>query len=257
MHTTNPLGQTDLRIPRNVRIYQMSSAQHGGFSPVAPVPTTTGICQQIANVNSYTYILRDLLLRLTQWVTEEREPPPSRYSTIRDGTLVEPPEVDFPSIPGVSYNLAGVFNARQLYDRGLLFNPVDESGILSEPPSVVGTYNVRLPQVDADGNDIGGVRSPTLQVPVATYTGWNTRASGFSEGDACDQTGSTIPFSSTRAARLASGDPRLSLEERYDSHDGYVAAVKAAVKRLSHEGFLLPDDAAAVVQQAQDSAVLN
>ena len=257
MDTIDPKGQTDLSVPSDVRIYQMSSAQHGGFSPVAPIPTTTGICQQIADVNSYTYVLRDLLVRLTQWVTEDRTPPPSRYSTIRSGTLVEPSEVDFPIIPGVSYNLSGVFNTRQFYDRGALFNPLDEAGVLSEPPVPVGTYNVRLPQVDADGNDIGGVRSPTLQVPLATYTSWNTRASGYSEGDACDLTGSTVPFPSTQAARIASGDPRLSLEERYGSHDGYVAAVKTAVERLSREGFLLPEDAATVVQQAQDSTVLN
>jgi len=257
MDTTDALGQTDLPLPRDVRFYQMSSAQHGGFSPVAPVPTTTGICQRIADVNSYTYILRDLLVRLTQWVTEDRTMPPSRYSTIRNGTLVEPPAVDFPAIPGIGYNLAGLFNTRQLYDRGPLFNSRDESGILREPPIPIATYNVRLPQVDADGNDIDGVRSPTLQAPLGTYTSWNTRASGYSEGDACDLTGSTIPFAATRPARLASGDPRLSVEERYGSHDGYVAAIKAAVNRLSQEGFLLPEDAATVVQQAQDSTVLN
>ncbi len=125
------------------------------------------------------------------------------------------------------------------------------------PPVAAGTYNVRLPQVDADGNDIGGVRSPTLQAPLATYTSWNTRASDYSEGDACDLTGSTVPFPPSRAARLASGDPRLSVQERYGSHDGYVAAVKAAAERLEHEGFLLPEDATTVVQQAQDSTVLN
>ena len=184
-------------------------------------------------------------------------PPPSRYSNIRNGTLVEPKAVDFPSIPGISYGLSGVFNTREFYDRGPQFNPLDESGIMSEPPTVAGTYNVRLPQVDADGNDTGGVRSPTLQAPLATYTSWNTRANGYSEGDACDLTGSTIPFAPTKAARLTSGDPRLSLQERYGSHDGYVASVKAAVDRLSREGFLLPEDAATVIQQAQDSSVLN
>lgn len=255
--TTDPLGRKDLPIPADVRIYQMSSAQHGGFSPVAPVPTTTGICQRIADVNSYTYILRDLLVRLTQWVEDGPAAPPSRYSSIRNGTLVQPQEVDFPTIPGLSYNLSSVFNTREYYYRGMQFDPVDESGILSEPPEIAGSYNLRLPQVDADGNDIGGVRSPTLQVPLATYTSWNTRAAGYSEGDACDLTGSTIPFATTKAARLAAGDPRLSLQERYGTHDGYVAAVKAAADRLTREGLLLPDDAATVVQQAQDSTVLE
>ncbi len=257
MDTTDALGQTDLGNPFDVRIYQMSSAQHGGFSPIAPIPTSTGICQRVADVNSYTYILRDLLLRLTQWVTDGRLPPPSRYSTIHDGTLVEPSDVAFPSIPGVSYNLAGVFNPRELYFREFLFNAIDESGVLGEPPLPIWTYNVRLPQVDADGNDIGGVRSPTLQAPLATYTSWNTRAAGYSEGDACDLTGSTIPFPATQAARLASGDPRLSVQERYGDHGSYVAAVEAAADRLTQDGFLLPEDADTVVQQAQDSAVLR
>jgi len=201
--------------------------------------------------------LRDLLLRLTQWVTVGRLPPPSRYSTIRAGTLVEPSDVAFPSLPGVNYNLAGVFNPRELYFREFLFNAIDESGILGEPPLPVWTYNVRLPQVDVDGNDLDGVRSSTLQAPLATYTSWNTRAPGYSEGDACDLTGSTIPFPATQAARLASGDPRLSVQERYGDHDGYVTAVQAATDRLIQDGFLLPDDAATVVQQAQDSAVLK
>ena len=255
--TMDPLGQKDLTIPAEVRIYQMSSAQHGGFSPVAPVPTTTGICQQIADVNSYTYILRDLLVRLTQWVADGPVPPPSTYSSLRNGTLVQPQEVDFPSIPGLSYNLSTVYNTRDYYNRGMQFDPTDESGIMTEPPGVAGSYNLRLPQVDADGNDIGGVRSPTLQVPLGTYTSWNTRAAGYSEGDACDLTGSTIPFATTKAARVAAGDPRLSLQERYGTHDGYVAAVKAAADRLTRQGFLLPDDAATVVQQAQDSTVLE
>lgn len=257
MDTTDALGLADLPNPANVRIYQMSSAQHGGFSPTAAVPTTTGICQHVADVNSYTYTLRDLLVRLTQWVTTGRAPPASRYSTIAAGTLVEPAQVAFPAIPGVTYDLARTYNTRELYFRGFRFNPRDETGSVAEPPLPVFTYNVRLPQVDADGNDVDGVRSPTLQAPLATYTSWNNRAAGYSEGDACDLTGSTIPFAATKADRLASGDPRLSIAERYGTHDGYVAAVSRAANSLLRDGFLLPDDAATVAKQAQDSAVLQ
>ncbi len=257
MDTTDALGRVDLPNPANVRIYQMSSAQHGGFSPIAAVPTTTGICQHVADVNSYTYTLRDLLVRLTQWVTTGRAPPVSRYSTIAAGTLVEPAQVAFPAIPGVTYDLARTYNTRELYFRGFRYNPRDETGTIAEPPLPVFTYNVRLPQVDADGNDVGGVRSPTLQAPLATYTSWNNRAVGYSEGDSCDLTGSTIPFAATKSDRLASGDPRLSVAERYGTHDGYVAAVTRAANGLLRDGFLLPDDAVTVVQQAQDSAVLR
>ncbi|MGI4976211.1 MAG: alpha/beta hydrolase domain-containing protein, partial [Janthinobacterium lividum] len=257
MDTTDALGRVDLPNPANVRIYQMSSAQHGGFPPTAAMPTTTGICQHVADVNSYTYTLRDLLVRLTQWVTTGRAPPASRYSTIAAGTLVEPAQVAFPAIPGVTYDLARTYSTRELYFRGFRFNARDESGSLAEPPLPIHTYNVRLPQVDADGNDLGGVRSPTLQAPLATYTSWNNRAAGYSEGDSCDLTGSTLPFAATKADRLASGDPRPSLAERYATHDGYVAAVARAANGLVRDGFLLPDDAATVVQQAQDSAVLR
>ncbi len=257
MNTTDALGRVDLPEPANVRIYQMSSAQHGGFSPTAAMPTTTGICQRVADVNSYTYTLRDLLVRLTQWVTTGRAPPASRYSTIAAGTLVEPAQVAFPAIPGVTYDLARTYNTRELYFRGFRFNPRDESGVIAEPPLPVFTYNVRLPQVDADGNDVGGVRSPTLQAPLATYTSWNNRAAGYGEGDSCDLTGSTIPFAATKAERLASGDPRLSIAERYATHDGYVSAVARAANGLARDGFLLPDDAATVVQAAQDSMVLR
>jgi hypothetical protein len=173
----------------------------------------------------------------------------------------DPPQTvaagDFAFADCTSTPFSGLSNTHQFYDRGSQFNPTDESGILLEPPAVAGTYNFRLPQVDADGNDIGGVRSPTLQAPLATYTSWNTRAAGYSEGDACDLTGNTIPFAPTKAARLSNGDPRLSLEERYGSHDGYVATVKAAAARLSREGLLLLEVAATVVQQAQDGTVVN
>jgi len=66
-----------------------------------------------------------------------------------------------------------------------------------------------------------------------------------------------VPFAKTQAQRLASGDPRLSLEERYGNHDGYVAAVRAAAAGAVAKGFLLQEDADALIAQAQASAVLN
>jgi hypothetical protein len=65
-----------------------------------------------------------------------------------------------------------------------------------------------------------------------------------------------IPFAKTEAERLASGDPRLSLEERYGTHEGYVAAVEAAAANAVAQGFLLPDDAQSLIERAQASNVL-
>jgi len=254
--TTDPLGKHDAPQPSNVRIYQFSSTQHGGYSPVAPLPTSTGICQQLPNANSYTYNLRALLVALTRWVVDGTEPPASVYSRIQDGTLVRPESVLFPSIPGVTYDVSHLFNTRLLYFRGFEFDETTESGILFEPPLPLALYPGLLPQVDQDGNDVGGLRSTTLQAPLGTYTGWNTRRAGFSEGDSCDLTGSYIPFAVHRADRAA-GDPRLSLEERYRSHAGYVTAVTNAAQTLLQQGLLLPGDAQATVSAARASTVLQ
>lgn len=254
--TTDPLGTHDVTQPRNVRIYQFSSTQHGGYSPVAPLPTSTGICQQLPNANSYTYNLRALLVALTRWVVDGTPPPASAYSRIQDGTLVRPESVRFPSIPGVTYDVSRVFNTRLLYFRGFEFDETTESGILFEPPIPLALYPGLLPQVDGDGNDVGGLRSTTLQAPLGTYTGWNTRRAGFSEGDSCDLTGSYIPFAVHRSDRAA-GDPRLSLEERYGDHAGYVTAVTKAAQTLLQGGFLLPGDAQAAISAAQASNVLQ
>ena len=204
----------------NVRIYQFSSNQHGGFSPVAPLPTSTGICEQLPDANTYTYNIRALLVALEEWVAQGTLPPDNRYSRLDRGSLVTLRRVAFPNIPGVT-GPAGIFNTRFAYYRGPQYDTDDLSGIIAvEPPIPLAEYPSLAPQVDADGNDIDGLRSHILQAPLGTYAGWNVRAAGFSQGDACDLTGSYIPFAVTKAQRLASGDPRLSLQERYGNTAG-------------------------------------
>jgi hypothetical protein len=106
--------------------------------------------------------------------------------------------------------------------------------------------------VNADGNDIDGLRSITLQVPLGTYAGWNVRTKGFSEGDACDLTGSYIPFALTKSQR--DGDPRPSLQERYGTLANYTAAAMTAANSLVSQRLLLPSDAAAAIQSATNQA---
>jgi len=252
--TVDPSGAQDLDIPDNVRIYQFSSTQHGGFSPVAPLPTSTGICEQLPNANSYTYNIRALLIALYNWVSKGTEPPPSSYSTLAKGTLVAPEQVAFPSIPNVT-GPQGIWNTRLVYRRGEHYDASDVSGVISiEPPQPRTEYPTLLPQVDADGNDVDGLRSVTLMAPLGTYTGWNVRGAGFSQGDACDLTGSYIPFALTRAQRRMSGDERPSLQERYGNLQHYTAVAKAAAAHLVSRGYLLPADEAAAVTSAVNQA---
>ena len=106
-------------------------------------------------------------------------------------------------------------------------------------------------------NEIGGVPVVLLEAPLGTYLGWNITAGGFHKDQLCNYTGGMIPFARTRAERVANGDPRLSLEERYGDHAGYVAAVRKAAAGAVATGFLLQVDADAIIQTAEASRVLK
>ena len=125
------------------------------------------------------------------------------------------------------------------------------------PPIIKRALPTLVPKVNADGNETSGIPSVQARVPLGTYLGWNTFAGGYYKGQGCGFQGGYIPFAKTKAEREASKDPRLSLEERYGSHEGFVAKVKAAAAELEKEGFLLPDDALRIVKQAEDSNVLK
>jgi hypothetical protein len=112
-------------------------------------------------------------------------------------------------------------------------------------------------RVDADGNEVFGIKSPLQQAPLGTYTGWNLIASGPLKGHVCGNSGGFIPFAKTKAERVASGDPRPSLEERYRSHDEYVELVRKAAGKLVEERYLQQHDADAMIKQAAASDVLR
>jgi len=166
----------------------------------------------------------------------------------------------FPKIPGRP-SPDGVLHPLLDYDVGSEFNYRDQSGIASQNPEIKGVLPQLVPRVDADGNEVAGIKSPLLMAPLGTYTGWNVISSGMFKGQLCHNNGTGvagfIPFAATKAERLASGDPRLSLEERYQTHDGYVKAVANAAGSLVKEGYLLRADADAMVEQAKASTVLK
>ena len=174
------------------------------------------------------------------------EPPPSVYPTLAHGDLVLPTSQDlhFPTIPG-SPAPDGHFNTFLVYDFGPSYLRKDVSGVMSlVPPKLIGIRPSLVPKVDADGNETSGLKSVQALVPLGTYLGWNVQAAGYYAGKQCGFTGGYIPFAATRAERLANGDPRPSLEERYGTHAAFVAKVRArTADGLVAGRYLLPDDA--------------
>ncbi len=253
---TDALATKDLPLPENVRMYFVAGTPHGtGGGPPR--------CKYPGNPNDSRYAQRAAFDALHKWVTQNIMPPASKMPTLRDGTLVSPQvdspfgQIDWPAIPGITYT--GLVNRFELLDFGPHFRHEDVSGIITENPPrrISREYRILVPQVDADGNDLGGIRSNLLLAPTATYTGFNERGAGYSEGGFCDNRGIISPFPKTRAERLATGDPRLSLEERYKNHAGYMAAVRAAAEKLVAERYLLPEDAATIIAEAEASDVLR
>lgn len=259
LDTTDSEGKHDLPIPPEVRIYLFSSTQHGGgdvtAQPPTVVPNPPVNCQLRTNSNPFIHGQRALLVALREWIVNGTEPPPSLYATLHADTLVPLSQIHYPYIPAVNLTLAGVTNQKFVLDRGPQFNVEDVSGIMAEPPVFGAAYSVLVPKVDAEGNTIAGLRNTNVQVPLGTYLGWNVRKAGFSEGDSCDLTGSFIPFFKTKVDRLAVGDPRPSVQERYPTHADYVAAVTAAADSLVSQRLLLPEDRTFLINQASAAAV--
>ena len=255
-------AKADIPIPANVRRYYFAGVSHGGgpggFAVATnPVPS----CALSSNPAPVGPMRTALLKGLAAWVTKDTPMPASKYPSIADGTLVAntTAAMGFPTIPGKP-SPEGLQHALINYDLGPHFRYNDQSGVVAKLPVVKSTLPQLVVRVDADGNELAGIRSPLLMAPLGTYTGWNVTTSGVYKGQLCiggSPIGGFIPFAKTKADRVASGDPRLSLEERYTDHDGYVKAVKTASDQLVRDGYLLRDDAAAMVAQAQESTILK
>ena len=243
-------------IPNNVRLYLLSSLQHGGNNPPRSFPGEDAMCQNPTNPVYHGPTLRALLVALDAWADRGVKPPDSNYPTLQAGTLVPVDEARraFPKIPGVTFPAA--VNGVELLDFGPGFN--SQGGSQTRlPPKIGARYTIYVPKPDQDGLDIAGVRPIEIRVPIGTHTGWNVRKAGFRAPNMCPLTGSFIPFAATKEQRTAAGDPRQSLEERYGSHDGYVKAVVDQTKALVSERFLLEEDAARFIKQAETGDVLT
>ena len=255
LYLADSLGRP-IPVPHNARLYFLSSFQHGGNNPPSVFPGAAGICAHPTNPNYHGPTLRALLMALDAWADRGVPPPQSLVPEVREGTLVTLDEARdaFPSIPGVLFPPA--HNGLEVLDFGPLFKP--QGGVLTVLPPLHGAaYQVLVPKPDRDGLDIAGLRPMEIRVPLGTNTGWNLRAAGFRAPNLCSLSGSYFPFPTSKAERRATGDPRKSLEERYQDHDGYVEAVEEAAKKMVEERLLLQEDADRFIATAMASSVLR
>ena len=243
-------------VPDKVRLYSIAGHSHVGGSGVGARPTERGTCANPTNgYFSYAPVMRALLVALDEWVDGAIPPPASNYPDVRNGTLttLEVAGNAFPAIPGVSFPT--VVNGLATLDYGPMFG--SGGGRLTGLATRRGrSYQVLLPTPDQDGHDLAGIRTIDVAVPVGTNTGWNLRAPGPRGNDLCGLSGSFIPFATTLEERLASGDPRRSLAERYGDHAGFVAAVTRATERSVAKRLLLEGDAQTIVAMAEASDIL-
>ena len=244
-------------IPDNVRLYLLASHPHGGAAGVGAMPTGRGACAYVTNTyRSAAPAMRALLVALDDWADRGVEPPTSAYPDVRRGTLATVDEVArmFPVIPGVAFPTRA--NGLDALGFGPTFGSRGGRQTVL-PPTRGGSYRVLVPTTDRDGHAVAGIHTVDIAAPVGTNTGWNLLAPGPRGRDLCSLTGSFFPFARTRAERLANGDPRLSLEERYGDHAGFVAAVRRAADESVAGRLLLSEDAEVLVGMAEESDVLR
>ena len=238
----------------HVRRYHFTGTQHGsGAFPPEEVRPIDGVRGQLPfNSVDYSPLQRILLHHLDRWVVAGEAPPPSRHPSRNDGTAVESKTLLgwFNLLPGVTAPNPTVRAKR------LDYGPQNHLGRTVTLPAIDGEeFPALVSAINPDGNETAGISLPDITVPLATYTGWNLRHAaignpGLVIGITGGLAGWTLPFAPDQESRAASGDPRPSIAERYNSRDDYLEKFHDAAQRLSAEGFLLDEDIDWVVERA-------
>ena len=245
-------------IPDNARLYLLAGSTHVGIGQGvlsaqldAGAP---GVCQYGTQRGApFNATHRALVVAMDEWADQGIPAPKSNFPGLGKLVTLAEYRAIFPTIPAVQPTI--LMNELSF----LFFGPnFDSTGGLEEvlPPEKLDGYQVFQTRIDNDGNPIAGVGQMEVRVPLGTNMGWNVRVAPRAP-DLCGLTGSYVPFAATRAERLANGDSRLSLEERYKSHAGFVMAVEKAAKHVVKERFMLPQDAQRYIEAAQASQVLG
>lgn len=233
---TTPDGMADVAPPENVRLYGLMGAQHYVGRSRTRAPFTA--C--VSTSDHYT-TMRALVLALDEWTSQGKPPPASAYPSLDQHTLTSVADYHavFPKGLGITPPEQNLREPRLKFGwRYERFGIAD-----TVPPKQGAAYETLVPVPDADGTDKGGVRLVEVQAPLGTHTGWNLRAPETGFGWATSRfDGSFVPFARTEAERLAAGDPRPSLAERYPTRDDFAAAVRAAAENLIRARLLLPED---------------
>jgi Alpha/beta hydrolase domain len=242
-HTSED-GAADVPLAPTSRLYFLSGTPHAS----GPLPVIRQQTRYALNFAEQRWVLRALLIDLDRWLVAGTEPPPSRYPTLARHELVPREGVHFPAIPSLTFPdyMPGVWHM----DYGSDY--VKQRVITQEPPTLGAPYPVLVPQVNADGNDEGGIALPEVTVPLGTYTGWNVSTFPLSGlRYLAGLVGSFEAFPRTRADRERTGDARRSIEERYTGRDDYLQRVRRAATDLVRDRFLLPPDVDGVLERAE------
>jgi hypothetical protein len=241
-------GLQDLPVPSNVRRYYFAGTTHGGGGGgfMLAQPARAGAVMA-SNPNPNTEFFRAIYVGLTNWVVNGTPPPASAYPRVSNGTLVPANDaaLGYPKIPGLP-TTNGVINSMLDYDYGPQFNYSDGSGVITNvPPPVKQVIPTLAAKVDSDGNEVAaaGLHSVLARLPLGTYTGWNPISSGIFKGQEQNLAGGYVPFAKTKADRVANGDPRPSLEERYGNVWYYYYFAIFHADQLVADRYLLPQDA--------------
>lgn len=239
-------GRVDVAPLPQERIYHLAGGQHfvGTFPPAAS--DRMGQAYR-GNPLDFLVTLRALLVRLVEWVVEDRPPPPSAYPRLAEGTLVPIARLKFPRIPDASP--PAVIHEAYRVDYG----PRWPAGIITrEPPTLGAPFPVFVPQVDDAGNELGGVRGVELLAPLATYAPWLLRGGGGTDaGELVDFLGTYVPLPRTEGERQRTGDDRASLERRYPEKRAYLDAATRAADSLVAAGLLLREDVPRALARAE------
>jgi hypothetical protein len=244
-------GRHDLPEHRLTRRYLFAGTQHtpGYLGQSRTNPGTGTIARYPLNVIDYRPLHRAALINLDRWITADIDPPPSRHPRRCDATAVERKEVlaAFERLPGFTPPDPQRLPFVRIVDMG----GDEETGICRFPAQEGAFYPALVSAVDADGNEAAGIRMPDITVPVGTHAGWNPRdpVTGSPE-QIVAMNGLTLWFAPDEATRVARGDPRRSLAERYRDEAEYAAKVRAAALQLAVERYLLEEDVERVVEAA-------
>jgi Alpha/beta hydrolase domain len=236
---TDPTGKP-LSLPPDVRLFMTAGTPH--LARLNAVAQPSKQCMMPLNPLHQGVTLRAQLHNLDAWVVRGVAPPDSRTPNLADGTLVDAklPQLETP-IPGLPYTGMHI--------------PAAAEDLSVSPSKILGEYKVYVPRLNADGNILGGIHLPVIDVPKATYTGWNPHAVGFAPTTLCPLQGGVVAFAATRETRLQSGDPRPSLEERYPSQKSYVGKVDAVARSLVRQRLMLAEDLPRQHQAALDDTL--